>query len=146
MRAKPAHPKRALKQRALLAFIVALALAPFLANIWPAFGKGQMLWVAADVTTPADHSAHAAHQNHPAAATEADLPTAHHTPGHQPSEHQQHCALCVLAFLGWAPPVDFAITCTDSCDSDRAPIVAATTPRLLLLWTGAQARAPPLPS
>jgi len=108
-------------------FVVALLLAPALANIWPAFGKGAMLFVG---ETVAAHDEHAAHEGHQAPAPQ--------------SHHQQHCALCVLAFLAWAPPAVPALGCTEACVTDRGAQVAESTPRLLLVWRSAQARAPPL--
>src|SRR5947208_16804266 len=90
--------KQSAEQRvALLAFVAALFLAPLLANTWPAFGKGPMLFTGAAVATPSDHRQHADHEGHQAPATE--------------SHHQRHCALCVLAFLGWAPPVGLSLGC-----------------------------------
>jgi hypothetical protein len=137
MRTAPATPRRTFEQRAaLFAFVVALVLAPALANVWPAFGKGEMLFVGDAAATQTDH---AAHQGHHAAATEAQQP---HTQ-HRQSHHQTHCALCVLAFLGWAPPIDLSIGCTTTCLTERTKPLVASAPRVLLLWPSAQARAPP---
>jgi len=125
--------RRTVEQRvALLAFVFALVFAPALANVWPAFGKGEMLFVGDAVAAHADQAGHAAHQD---AATES-----HHSESH----HQQHCALCVLAFLGWAPPLDLSLGCTGTCGPDRAARVAETAAHPLFVWPGAQARAPPI--
>jgi len=132
MRTKDAA-SRAIGQRVgLLAFVASLVLAPALANIWPAFGKGEMLYVGEP--SPADHSAHQGH-HHP--GVEAGKP--------RPHDHKAHCALCVVAFLGWAPPVDLNV------DSGSVPVAeppvapADAAPCPLLLWPRAQARAPPHP-
>jgi hypothetical protein len=132
MRAASTTLLRTFPQRcALVAVVVALVLAPVLANVWPAFGKGEMLYVADGVTAHGDHSSHEGHQ-----ATASD---SHPSPPH----HQAHCALCELAFLGWAPPIDLSLGCTETGITDRTEQAVATTPRLLLLWPGAQARGPP---
>lgn len=144
MCAKPAVLRRSLPQRfALLAFVVALLIAPLLVNVWPALGKGPMLVVASDVATQVDHSAHARHHDHDAGAAQGPH-ASHPTTEHDESHHQQHCALCVLAFLGWAPPIDLVVACAPSSAADRAPPLADSTPRVPLLWRNAQARAPPL--
>jgi len=110
-----------------------LALAPVLANVWPAFGKGQMLYVGDASGAAIDHSAH---QRHHAGAG--------NTARHDPSSHQAHCALCLLALLGWAPPIELSLAATDPAAIDRVRhwVVTAATPSLL--WPDAQARAPPL--
>jgi hypothetical protein len=116
----------------VLGVVAAFALAPLLANVWPAFGKGQMLYVGEVAAADVDHSAH---EGHHAAGRDSH---------HSPAGHQVHCALCVLALLGWAPPVDLSFDWTETRVIDRAVHLAATAPRLLLLWPDAQARAPPL--
>ena len=126
-----ANPQRRLEQRLwLLGLVVALVFAPVLANVWPAFGKGPMLYVDTAHATQLDANPHAAHEGHAAPASR--------------SHHQQHCALCVLAFLGWAPPVDLSLDCTATCAVDKMVPVAAQAPHLTLVWPGAQARAPPI--
>ena len=102
----------------LLALVVALVLAPLLANIWPAFGKGPMLFVAEAAGQQSEHEAHAQHAAHGAHE-------AHEAPADQ-SHHQRHCALCVLAFLGWAPPIDLSIGCSPTSGTERTkPLVAS---------------------
>jgi hypothetical protein len=129
-----ANPQRRFEQRLLLlGFVVALVLAPVLANIWPAFGKGRMLYVGTTATTQVDAGPHAGHEGHAAPASQS----------HDP-QHQQHCALCVLAFLGWAPPVDLSLDCEATCAVEKALPITAQVPHLTLVWPGAQARAPPL--
>jgi hypothetical protein len=103
-----------------------------LASVWPAFGKGEMLYVG---ETAAAHVDHSAHEGHHAAASESD---------HSPARHQAHCALCELAFLGWAPPINLGLGCTETCVTDRAEQIVTTSPRFLLVWPRARARAPPL--
>src|SRR5882672_10532810 len=98
--------QRTLGQRPwLLALVVALVLAPLLANIWPAFGKGPMLFVAETAGQPSAHEAHEA-------------------PADQ-SHHQRHCALCVLAFLGWAPPADLSLGCAEARATECGTWIAA---------------------
>jgi hypothetical protein len=116
----------------VLGVVAALALAPMLANVWPAFGKGEMLYVGEVAAADVDHSAH---EGHHAAAGDSH---------HSPTRHQVHCALCVLALLGWAPPIDLGFGRIESPVIDRAPHVVANTPRLLLAWPDGLARAPPL--
>jgi Protein of unknown function (DUF2946) len=130
-----ATPRRSLEQRLLLfGFVVALVCAQVLANLWPAFGKGAMLYVGESSAhaAHAEHADHAAHEGHPAPATR--------------SHHEAHCALCVLALLGWAPPVVADLGSADARVINRDVQVASSTPRLLLLWRTAQPRAPPLGS
>ena len=120
----------------LLVLVVALVLAPLLANIWPAFGKGPMLFVAEAAGQQSEHEAHAQHAAHGAHE-------AHEAPADQ-SHHQRHCALCVLAFLGWAPPADLSLGCAEARATECGTWIAADAPRLQLAWPSAQARAPPL--
>ena len=126
--------RRATGQRALsLLFAAVMALAPILANVWPAFGKGPMLYVGTPAAASAqqvDHAGHAGHEGHEAPA-----------PG---SHHQQHCALCVLALLGWAPPAGLSIGCLQAAVRDPVAWIALAAPRLQPIWQSAQARAPPL--
>jgi hypothetical protein len=113
--------------------VVTLALAPVLANVWPAFGKGQMLYVGDAPGAGIDHSAHLGH--------DAEASNSSH---HDQSRHQAHCALCVLAFLGWAPPIDLSVAATEIAAIDRARRRVVTAAAPSLLWPNAQARAPPL--
>jgi len=117
----------------LLALVTALALAPLLVNVWPAFGKGTMLFVG-ETALPAsqqiDHAEHASHEGRAAPASE--------------SHHQRHCALCVLALLGWAPPLDLAVGGGETGATHRIASIPLSAPRLPLAWPGARARAPPL--
>jgi hypothetical protein len=114
----------------LLALVTALALAPLLVNIWPAFGKGAMLFVGAPALFSPQHAYHAEHEGHATPASE--------------SHPERHCALCVLALLGWAPPVDLAIACGEPVAIDRTAPIALLAPRLRPSWPGAYPRAPPL--
>jgi hypothetical protein len=114
----------------LLALIAALALAPLLANMWPAFGKGAMLFVGEPAFSSPQHAYHGEHEGQPTPASE--------------SHPQRHCALCVLALLGWAPPVDLAIGCGETVATDRTAPIALLAPRLQPSWPGAYPRAPPL--
>jgi len=114
----------------LLGLVVALIVAPVLANVWPAFGKGPMLYVGGADASHVVVDAHAAH-------------TGHAQPAHE-SHHQAHCALCVLAFLGWAPPLALELPSIAASAIDRAVTVAAQVLRLRPVWLGARARAPPL--
>lgn len=133
MRAASNTSPRRFRQRILLLGVVAaFAFAPLLANVWPAFGKGEMLYVGEVAAADVDHSAH---EGHHAAADDSH---------HSQSRHQVHCALCVLALLGWAPPIDLSLGCTETRVIDRAVHFTAATPRVLLVWPDAQARAPPL--
>src|SRR5262249_49480367 len=129
------RPRRPGQRALLLALVAALALAPLLANIWPALGRGAMLYVSEAVASSSpqavDHSRHAGPQVHPAPARESHPP---HAPG----------ALCVLACLGWAPPVDLSIDGADAAFTDRAAWIALAAPRGQLARHSAQARAPPL--
>ena len=125
------HATRGIEQRLLLfGLVLALIVAPVLANVWPAFGKGPMLYVGDAEASHVAVDGHAAHGGH-----------AH--PAHE-SHHQTHCALCVLAFLGWAPPLALELPSIAASAIDRAVTVAAHVPRLRLVWPGARARAPPL--
>jgi hypothetical protein len=120
--------QRTLGQRfGLLTLVFALVFAPALASIWPALGRGEMLFVAA--AKEAAHADHAAHEGH-----QAPAPASH---------HQQHCALCVLAFLGWAPPVLPGLVGAAIGSIERAVPIAVRAPHLPLAWSRAQARAPP---
>ena len=122
---------RGIEQRLLLfGLVLALIVAPVLANVWPAFGKGPMLYVGGADASHVVVDAHAAH-------------TGHAQPAHE-SHHQAHCALCVLASLGWAPPLALELPSTATRGIDRAVTVAAPVPRLRPVWPGARARAPPL--
>ncbi|HTT10369.1 MAG TPA: DUF2946 family protein [Burkholderiaceae bacterium] len=115
----------------VLAFVVSLVLAPALANIWPAFGKGEMLYVADAPSL--DHSAHAGH-HHPG-TDKAQRP---------PHDHKAHCALCVLAFLGWAPPADLSISSGSTAVANLPAALPEDRPRSAPIWSGAHARAPPI--
>jgi len=124
---------RTLTQRLVVLGVVAgFALAPLVANVWPALGRGAMLYTGEMAAAEVDHSAHAGHH---AAADGAQHATSH---------HQKHCALCMLALLGWAPPIDLGLGRIETRITDRAPQLVASAPRALLLWPDAQARAPPL--
>jgi Protein of unknown function (DUF2946) len=134
MRASSATARRIFVQRLLVAgVVVTLALAPGLANVWPAFGKGEMLYVGDVPAAGIDHSAQEGHHT-----------GARNSSGHDPSRHQGHCALCVLAMLGWAPPIGLSPAATGSAATDRAPQQVVRAGRPSLLWPDAQARAPPL--
>jgi hypothetical protein len=126
--------RRTTARRALLlALVTALALAPLLVNIWPAFGRGAMLFVgetALPVPPQVDHAEHAGHEGNAAPASE--------------SHHQRHCALCVLALLGWAPPLDLGMSGGETVATHRIASILLTAPQLQLAWPGAHARAPPL--
>jgi len=127
-----ARPSLTLRRRVLsLGVVAAFALAPLLANVWPAFGKGQMLYVGEVAADQIDHSTHAGHH---AAAGDSH---------HAPAGHQAHCALCVLALLGWAPPVDLSPGSLEPPLADRAAHRVTVTPRLLLVWPDTLARGPP---
>ena len=125
------HARRGIEQRLLLfGLVVALIVAPVLANVWPAFGRGAMLYVGAAEASQVAVDAHAAHAGHAQAAHE--------------SHHKVHCALCVLAFLGWAPPLALGLCNIAAGAIDRTVTVVANAPCLQPAWPGAQARAPPL--
>jgi hypothetical protein len=133
MRAASATSLRTLMQRlVVLAVVAVFALAPLVANVWPAFGRGAMLYTGDVAAAEVDHSAH---EGHHAAASDSQ---------HAPPHHQVHCALCMLALLGWAPPIDLGLGCAEARVIDRAQHLVANAPRPLLLWPDAQARAPPL--
>jgi len=160
MRAANATLRRSIGQRFASSLVAcALGVAPILANVWPAFGKGEMFYVGG--ATPAahghaahdgsaaheghaDHANHADHQGHAALDRHAGHQVADAGSHHSPAQHQAHCALCELAFLGWAPPLDLSLGCAEACPVDRTVPIAAVAPRLLALWPSAQARAPPL--
>src|SRR5215467_1553008 len=128
-----AASSRTLVQRFVVLGVVAVfALAPLVADVWPALGRGAMLYTGNVAAAEVDHSAHAGHH----AATGKSQ--------HTTSHHQTHCALCMLALLGWAPPIDLALGRIDARVDDRPPQFAEIAPRALLLWPDAQARAPPL--
>ena len=158
MRAATATLRRSIGQRfASLLVALALGVAPILANVWPAFGKGEMFYVGDTASATHDghaahdgsaahegHADHANHQGHAALEGHAGHQVADAGSHHSPAQHQAHCALCELAFLGWAPPLDLSLGCAEACPVDRTVPIAAVTPRLLALWPSAQARAPPL--
>ncbi|HTT11573.1 MAG TPA: DUF2946 family protein [Burkholderiaceae bacterium] len=124
------HAKRGIERRLLLlGFVAALIVAPVLANVWPAFGKGPMLCVAAT-------EAHV--------AVDADAAHAGYAPPGHESHHQVHCALCALACLGWAPPLALGLSSLGAGAIDHAVTVIAQGPRAQAAWPGARARAPPL--
>jgi hypothetical protein len=129
-----AHPQRTLKQRAWL-FVCAIALAcsPLVVNIWPALGKGRMLFVGAPAAEHVEHAAHDGHASH----------DEHEASGSQP-HHDRHCALCVLALLGWAPPAVASIGCVATHATHGTAWIAISAPRLQPLWRSAHARDPPL--
>ena len=133
MRARCANSSRTLTGRfVVLGVVVGFALAPLVANVWPAMGRGAMLYTGDVAVAETDHSAHARHD---AAADGSQHPTPH---------HQTHCALCMLALLGWAPPIDLGLGRIETRLTDRAPQLLASASRLLPLWPDAQARAPPI--
>jgi len=194
-----AGPRRSIERRAVAAALAfALAAAPVLASLWPAFGKGPMLRTgepAAEQATPlerqaargapgphhheglddesrgpghvasahADSASAAGHgaghhagiqhtNNHPGDNEHGDhdhggIPDA--DGGDEPgraagSHHTQHCALCVLAFLGWAPPGTHLLVSPERAVVARPKLAAEFAPRASLVWDRAQARAPPL--
>jgi hypothetical protein len=119
----------------LFALVVALVLAPALANIWPAFGKGEMLYVGETAAAPSVHADHANHADH--ATHEGHAPATAHL------HHAVHCALCVLASLGWAPFAAFDAGDAQHSIAERAAPAASQALRAPLAWRSAQPRAPP---
>ncbi len=142
------RPARTL--RTLWLFVVALVLAPALASVWPALGRGPMLYTG----EPAAHVAHdhqavadAAHECDEAHVSGANTGAESHHADHdaQPdhTNHAQHCALCVLVSLAWAPVVHVAPGADAPPAVHRRALQRDTSPRSQVVWSRAQARAPP---
>lgn len=153
---------RTVEPRAVaLLLALALALAPPLVGLWPALGKGRMLWVGEPPAEQVERERLAAQQaqhygagsheghgaNHEAAHSSGEAPIAH--AGHDGADessahHDGHCALCVLAAVGWAPPSGLVFAIADRAVVGQLGFVLASEPRASLLWARAQARAPPV--
>lgn len=138
-------------------FVTALVFAPALASIWPALGKGPMLYTGTPPAHAAPHHGGAAAEagstrqasgDHAGHANPADdvAHAAHDAAGGAPAthgDHTRHCALCVLVSLAWAPVVHIAGGADAPPDVRRHAVAERPQPQRLVVGSRALARAPP---